>query len=312
MNVRVAIGALAAAGLCLGAWEALAWKQTKVPSGEACLAWQPREIAWSPAAELGGGGLDQDEALEAFRRSFAEWEKPDCTDLRFVEEAPTGRTIGFHRGKPNQNVMLFRDRACDDVVDDDDPCHASKSCAEAHDCWDFDDRLIAVTTVTFSRCSGEILDADIEINAAAFRFTTGDGPPCESEDQRDCVSMDVQNTMVHEIGHLIGLDHSPRKDAAMYANASIGETIKRRLSEDDEKAVCTIYPVGGPARTCGGIPGDTDCAPDQHQQSSGMSCASQGGAGAAGALLLGVALGIERVGRRRRARFERTGESFGG
>lgn len=258
------------------AGSASAWRQSKVPRGEACLAWQPRELSWSPASPL-GGGLDRDEAMRTIRRSFDVWQGPNCSDLSFVEEEEGEREVGFRRGGSNRNVILFRDDRCDQIPAND-PCHWEKSCSEVYDCWDFDERLIAVTTVTFSRCSGEIFDADIEFNAASFRFTTADGPKCTSEMETDCVAMDLQNTLVHEIGHMIGLDHSPRKTATMYAAASMGETIKRDLSPDDEAAVCAIYPVGERTRTCGGVFGSTDCTEmRRHHSSSPVGCTAAGG-----------------------------------
>jgi len=301
-GLLVASSGLLALVLVTAAQPAGAWKQSKVPRGTSCLAWQPREIHWSPALPL-GGELEAADVLNVFRRSFAAWEQASCSDLSFVERPSSPRTVGFSKNAENQNVLLFRDRACEDLVPDDDPCIEQRSCSEAYDCWDFDEKLIAVTTVTFSRCSGEIFDADIEINAAGFHFTTVDGPRCTKDVRENCIAMDLQNTMVHEIGHLIGLDHSPRKDAVMYANAASGETIKRQLSSDDEKALCTIYPVGGETRTCGGVHGSNDCAAGKRQQSSeGLMCGSQAGSSGAASLWAGALalLGLAHLAWRRR------------
>lgn len=216
---------------------------------DSCLFWSARTVPWSPAERL-GGDLPEAEALDAFRASFAEWASQSCTDLAFAERAPVEREVGYRSGATNDNVLLFRDVACADVVPAGDPCFADDDCANVYDCWAWDDSLIAVTTTTFSQCSGRIVDADIEFNASAFRFTTVDGAACTSDAQRGCVSTDLRNTLVHEIGHVIGLDHSPVRSATMFASAPPGEIQKRSLGQDDLEGLCDIYPAGAPTLVC--------------------------------------------------------------
>ena len=49
----------------------------------------------------------------------------------------------------------------------------------------------------------------------------------------NCVSIDVQNTITHEAGHTLGLDHSADPSATMAASAPAGETSKRVLQPDE-------------------------------------------------------------------------------
>src|SRR5262249_4393290 len=142
-----------------------------------------------------------------------------------------------------------------------DPCAHDGTCVEKHDCWDYDENLLAVTTTSFNKC-GEILDADIEINAGNHPFTTVDsGPLCDSTPPptpAGCMGFDVQNTATHEIGHFIGLDHPVKRfdgstdvsDDTMAASAAEGETKKRSLAQDDIEGLCTIYPAGQPPSSC--------------------------------------------------------------
>ena len=60
------------------------------------------------------------------------------------------------------------------------------------------------------------------------------------------MAIDIQNTLTHEIGHVIGLDHAPDEDSTMFASAPSGETTKRILDEGTQKALCEIYPRGDP------------------------------------------------------------------
>ncbi len=67
---------------------------------------------------------------------------------------------------------------------------------------------------------------------------------------------DLQSVAAHEIGHLLGLQHSPLADATMYFSTPPGATGGRSLHPDDTNAVCFLYPTGG-TRTC--VDARTDC-----------------------------------------------------
>jgi hypothetical protein len=63
-------------------------------------------------------------------------------------------------------------------------------------------------------------------------------------------AFDLRNTLVHEMGHFIGFDHTPVQDATMFASADTCEVAKRDLASDDMMGVCAVYPKGGDTRTC--------------------------------------------------------------
>ncbi|KAF2308624.1 hypothetical protein GH714_011473 [Hevea brasiliensis] len=52
---------------------------------------------------------------------------------------------------------------------------------------------------------------------------------------------DLESVAVHEIGHLLGLEHSQDSNAIMYANIPPG-TIKRKLTQDDIAGIHALYP----------------------------------------------------------------------
>jgi hypothetical protein len=157
----------------------------------------------------------------------------------------------------NQNIITFRETACIDIVADTDACYEDDSCSDKYGCWDHGDGTIALTTTTFSFRSGTIYDADIEFNASphfdgsSFLFTTVDGPPCdESAPSPACAASDIQNTLTHEIGHVVGLDHVDTVGSTMEPTAPTGEISKRSLDRGTEAGFCETYPPGAPSPPC--------------------------------------------------------------
>ncbi len=134
---------------------------------------------------------------------------------------------------------------------------------------EYDSSALAVTTDTANTATGQILDADIEVNLVDYQWADVVADPALADD------MDLQNALTHEMGHLIGLDHTcfdaltsttgvrpddndgnPIPDCAtasaevqattMFPSATPGDIQKRTLAPDDQNAVCTIYPVDDP------------------------------------------------------------------
>jgi hypothetical protein len=159
------------------------------------------------------------------------WSNIACSDVAEVVGAATDdRVIGFDWstgvGSPaNHNIVVFRNDSSSDPLDT----------------WEHDLAFIAITTVTFENASGQILDADVELNDAGFDFTACDSCTIHS---------DLQNTLTHELGHVLGLDHTPVEDATMFFSAPEGDTSKRTLADDDTQGICAIYPAGQPAGNC--------------------------------------------------------------
>jgi MYXO-CTERM domain-containing protein len=228
-----------------------------------CTWWSTRghgfQIDAQGTPDVAGGA-----AFQAIRQSFLAWSGVSCSDLVFpdqgLSEDPQDRVAGFFPGQKNSNLILFRTRSCARVVPAGDPCLASGGCSNTHDCWDHGDAAIAITTTTSVQGTGQIEDADTELNdapqsdGARFVFTANDGAPCSQPDETGCVLYDIQNTMTHEAGHSLGLAHSPDPAATMFATAPKGEISKRVLGADDIQGICDIYPLDKPTVTCAGDP----------------------------------------------------------
>ncbi len=95
---------------------------------------------------------------------------------------------------------------------------------------------IAITKIAHNPKTGEIVDADIEINDGGFKFSYS-GTPNPSE-------VDFLSMLTHEVGHFYGLDHSANVNATMYATyAGSPEraVAARTLTEDDVGGICALY-----------------------------------------------------------------------
>ncbi|MFT3708713.1 MAG: matrixin family metalloprotease [Archangium sp.] len=194
--------------------------------------------------------------FDAVARSIATWQtKLDaCSSLSLVEGAhTTTRKVGYFENETNENVLVFRTRKCADVVPANDGCRKPDvdNCGNQYDCWQHSDAAIAITTTSYNPTTGRILDSDVEYNNPNFLFTTVDFPPCVSPNfNQSCVATDIENTTTHELGHLLGLAHSPETGSTMYLRANPGETSKRTLDANTAKFVCDVYPKGGATKTC--------------------------------------------------------------
>jgi hypothetical protein len=146
---------------------------------------------------------------------------------------------------------------------------------------DYAAEALAVTTVTGVGSDGHLIDVDIEINATNslqlwMNLDPGTAIPLSTLDHGQDDGRryyDLQTALTHEFGHFIGLNHtcSPADAPAveddqgrtipvcgepsppavqatvMYARIEAGQIAKRRLSDDEIRGVCAIYPPSGAA-----------------------------------------------------------------
>jgi len=149
------------------------------------------------------------------QQGFGAWqESADCTPILRFAGTTAQEKASFTVGCENENTLVFL---------------TSKSAwsQQGHSSLE-----IGKTTLMFSEETGEIVDADIELNAGGFTFSTSEVTEG---------SIDLLNTVTHEVGHFLGMDHSLDKEATMYAQAPPEETKKRSLEDDDLAGVCFLY-----------------------------------------------------------------------
>ena len=184
-----------------------------------------------------------------------------CTYLDITVSTLDGRHAARHQRRPQQRHLPRHQLV---QADRDGQLRPDRRA--------YDPAALALTSVSASTSSGIIRDADIEVNAFHFSWADlvahpdlrGNGQPVH----------DLQNALTHEMGHLIGLDHTcyfqgpppldntgaPIPDCAsasaevlettMFPSANPGDIDKRTLAPDDQQAVCEIYPAAQDPMTC--------------------------------------------------------------
>lgn len=173
---------------------------------------------------LGTQDLDPEDSRAIIRKAFQSWSDVPCPSggsakMTFEERDPVScKKSEYNKTGSNLNVVLFQD-----------------------DDWKYRgiDGTLAKTSVTFNDDTGEIYDADIEINAANNTLTI--------TDDLAKVDFDLQSVVTHEAGHFIGIAHSSETSAVMYSSYPEGSLALRTLTLDDVDAVCAIYPPNSDA-----------------------------------------------------------------
>ncbi len=225
------------------------------------LGWNRSCIVYA-VDERGSRDLDIDVLRNIVGSSFSTWEEVLCdgtrTDFQIRETTQLARCrdAQYRTCLGNVNIVAF--------VDD----------------WperNLDPTAFAVTTVWHSRSTGEIFDADIQVNERLGPYGVCPSAGCPATDGDDG-TVDLQNVLTHEIGHFFGIAHSPMINTTMYARSPRGETSKRILRTDDVNAICEIYPPGSATGECdftprGGL--DLDCEDDEGQNEC-KGCAASG------------------------------------
>jgi len=257
-------------------------------------------------------GLTQTDTIHGLSVAAEAWGAPECTSLSIAASQHLGATPEvMNDGKPQ--LIVRTDKWCDGMN-----CH--------------DPLQLAVTSVFAKAADGEIVDADIELNAVNFQWTN---IPDSGVNPKPGAA-DLANVLTHELGHLLGLsdncvrapagtpplddsgkpapdcDTAPAalRESTMFPDTVANDIRKRTLGADDVAAVCALFPLymppdaGAPADAQIGI-GVGDGGPPSMPAGKSGGCAVGGGASShpwAALLLALVALGARRRSPRRGAR----------
>lgn len=219
----------------------------------------------------GSEDLDFSELEGAVVDSMTPWNDLTCSGVELIYEGTIeAQSVGYSDEGDNHNVIVFRDEMGE---------------------WIYPADVLGLTTLTF--CSavggacgfpGQLLDADIEFNGGEAPFSAELGAVAEHHD--------FANTLTHELGHFIGLDHSLAPESTMFASAPIEEIEKRSLAQDDIDGFCAIYGACEARNLCGRCDSSSSDSENEVLQpealNEGCGCAASSGRG--GHLPLGVLL----------------------
>jgi hypothetical protein len=141
--------------------------------------------------------------------------------------------LEFNCERDNSNIVMFRD------VD-----------------WPHRASQLALTTVSMNQRTGEILDADMEVNTESYDFRL-DSPAVGS-----AAGTDLRMVIAHELGHFLGLSHSNDQSALMAERGKLTPD----LTVDDEAGVCAIYTRGNGDLVCPAPPSaeGAECVGDKN------------------------------------------------
>ena len=201
------------------------------PSAETCwtqglpLWWRNACVGYSIQHDA-SRQVSYDDAARAIALAFSKWTSTTCPlaengasrvsiDVRDLGPVDCS-LVQYNSDQPNQHVIVFRD-----------------------DNWPHNDanNTLALTTVVFDPGTGEIYDADMEINTAQVKVALTDPVPPDG--------YDFASIVTHETGHFLGMAHSGDERATMFAHYNQGSTLMRNLTSDDISGICSAYPPDG-------------------------------------------------------------------
>ena len=178
------------------------------------LRWPAGEVLYHIDPQ-GGLPVPAPEFEAALDGAFAAWAALPAlaVDLARGPDAPGG--FGHDPAGNNVNAVRFEGEA-----------------------WDYEPDALMLTFTRYRVTDGAIVDSDILINGVGHRWRA------EGQSDDDDETFDLQNSLTHEVGHFLGLAHSPdHPEAVMFPSTTAGELSKRQLASDDTDGIDYLYVV---------------------------------------------------------------------
>jgi hypothetical protein len=198
---------------------ALAWVPSTVSSSLTQTKWAGGSVSYRYNASHGSNitGTNTD-VTNVVLNSFAQWQQVSNTSLTINNLGTTA--ITQKSSSDGVNAVLFQDSASQGLIGG----------------------ALAVTFTSFNASTGTFADADIIFNMsqpfAAGPVTSG--------------RFDLESVLTHEIGHLLGLDHTDVLSATMFQSTPFAVDSQRTLSADDIAGLRATYPGTTPTGAVSG------------------------------------------------------------
>ena len=189
------------------------------------LAWGGGQTVYYSISEAASSQISLADATRVAQIAFNQWNTAQCASGK-------PPNVQVHDGGPVSAQAAATDCGlvdCDPTVHD--PLHVIVFDDAA---WPHNDpnNTLALTTVTYGVDSGEIFDADVEINSAQHTLSAQYPPPAGA--------FALQAILTHEAGHFFGLAHATSSEPVMYAQYQVTSVA---LTQDDVDGVCSTYPA---------------------------------------------------------------------
>lgn len=254
MPASIALHAVIWTVILSAASPALAYVPSRAKESRTKMRWMETNCIFMRINSAGSADIQDGSDITAAAQSIEAWRSAvsPCSYLDFVLlDSSTEATPGYDSKIENENIIYWQETK-----------------------WPHEKAAAALTTVVYidkkgHSQDGRILDADIELNGVNFTFSTSGHPK----------STDVQNTVTHELGHLMGLDHTCRdpkqnpiptdhtgaaiplcepaaalspalKATTMFPYTGPGDLEKRSPEVDDVQGICETYPLNENPGAC--------------------------------------------------------------
>ena len=166
--------------------------------------------------------------LDAVRASFGQWQSPPGTLLRFEDAGLVSPGVDINTSDHTNLVFWAKNST---LIN-----------------GGLDDLSGTLGYAYYSFRDGTLLEADIVLNGHDFSWFTDPAHPVKG-------SYLVEAVALHEIGHFIGLDHSPIGGATLFPRGGTGLTSQAGLAADEVSALLYLYPLPGRLQTLGVLQG---------------------------------------------------------
>jgi len=193
------------------------------PTSGAALRWSSPASVGIVIQQDGSDDLLDGSHGAAVRLAIQEWNSVSGTTATLVEDASPSSCARTDWEADDVHLVLFD---------------------ETNDSGFFPElsSTVALTPVWFFG-NGLIQDADVLFNGAGFGFTTSGAGG----------RFDVADVAAHELGHLLGLDHTGASGGTMYPYVDPALVLHRSLSQDELAGLRDAYPAGAYGRITGTV-----------------------------------------------------------